>query len=123
MTKQKVDTDKILVSETQVPKCVTYLVMSIFKWQTLKKIIQSGTMKHYYRFLSVKSIWKFKNNKFENYEQSFCPLSHHSIFLSTSEILIKFSKVFIVHDKYWLHIRNGRDTEERRELFSHIHFN
>lgn len=44
-------------------------------------------------------------------------------FTQTSEILIKFNEMFIVHAKYWLHIRNGRDTEERRESFTHIHCN
>ena len=35
MANQKVETDKILVTATQTPKRVEYLVPSIFKWQTL----------------------------------------------------------------------------------------
>lgn len=44
-------------------------------------------------------------------------------FSHTREILVKFNEMFIVRDKNWLNIRNGRDTEKGREVFTHIHCN
>lgn len=64
MANQNMDNDKISVSETQTPKCVAYLVLPMFQWQTLKKLYSPVQWK-IIRFFSVDFFWKFKNNSFE----------------------------------------------------------
>lgn len=69
MANQKVEPGKILVTATQMPKCVEHLVPFIFKWQTLGKVYNLAQWK-IIEFLSVYSLCKLRNNGVEIYEKN-----------------------------------------------------